>query len=220
MRAFQLLANQPAPETLPSATARTSLLVAVGRHEDRLHTLRRQIHGALWRGEVEADEALQSAAYELEAGLSAMHRAVAAELDEIIAVCEDGLATATTAAANSPDGGASALEETVANARHQLRELPSMLNEASHRCSAAAIASLRGASKAAERAIGDGASRLTRTPEQARTAAAARRVLHTPFLRTQGRWPSPLPAMIRTTFAGARCGRASMSYATAAYSAV
>ena len=54
----------------------------------------------------------------------------------------------------------------------------------------------------------------------AAAAAAARRVLHTPFLRTQGRWPSPLPAMIRTTFAGARCGRASMSSATAAYSAV
>ena len=208
--AFQLLANQPTPETLPSATARNSLLVAVGRHEDRLQTLRRQMEGALWRGEAEANEALQTAAYELEAGLSALFRAVLIELDELIAACEDGLASATAAAMTSSDGGASVLEEMVANARQQLRELPSMLSESSSRCSEVAVAALRGASEAAVRAIGDGASSLVCGCGVAESAAAselvaAQDLLATEVLRAAGERPRGESGSASWPLAGVCC---------------
>lgn len=115
MHAFNsLLGNQP--DVLPSSAARTALLSAVGRHEDRLVGLRRQVEGVIWRGEVEADEELQAAVYGLEAALAAATRSLVAELAELTAACEDGLASAAASAALSKDDGVDTLEVPLARA--------------------------------------------------------------------------------------------------------
>ena len=176
MRAFAngfAILSETAPEVLPSTSARTALLSAVGRHENRLVALRRQAEGALLRGEAEADEALQAAAETLEGNLAIAGRMVAAELEEIVAACEDGLASTIAAAATSADSGAAVLEELVATTRQSLRTLPASLGEATAKSSADAVASLHQASSAAQRAVGDGASSLVCGCGVAESAIAA-----------------------------------------------
>ena len=145
--AAALLGNQFGPDTLPSGAARAALLGAVARHESRLTALQQQAEGALRRGEAEAEEALEAAILSLDAGLSDATRALATDLDELTAICEDSIiqstaapgspaAAAAAAAAAASEGAAttSALEEMVALARQQLRVLPSSVGAASSSC--------------------------------------------------------------------------------------
>ena len=154
-QAFSLLSNQPPPpEQLPSGSARTSLLSAVARHEDRLQALHQQAEGALRRGEVEANELLETALLALDSGLAAAARALAVEMDDLAASCEDGLAGATL------DADGPALEDMVAGARQQLRALPTTLGASASACVDAALQAACEADAAAERAVGDSASSI------------------------------------------------------------
>ena len=99
--AAALLSNQLGPDQLPSGAARTALLSAVARHEDRLTALQQQAEGALRRGEAEANEAMEAALLGLELGLSSAARALAVDVDELVASCEDSIVRAALAKAAS-----------------------------------------------------------------------------------------------------------------------
>ena len=111
-----MLGNNYGPDSLPSATARGALLGAVARHEARLTALQQQAEGALRRGEAEAEEALDAAILGLDAGLSDATRALATDLDELTASCEDSIVQSALGGGGGAGEDGGALEDMVAAA--------------------------------------------------------------------------------------------------------
>ena len=135
MRAFDILSGTPMPELVPSSTAHALLARSAARHEQLCLALRDEqvapkLRAAKEQLSTSVDEPLLCA---MDAGLNASCQAVAQDLAEMVASCEDGLARAACGAAEDAH---EALDEAVSTARQVQRRLHATLTASLQPCEA------------------------------------------------------------------------------------
>ena len=159
MRAFELLANSPTPDALPSSRSRSLMLSAVAKHESRLRSLRERAAAALEEGEANLQAALKELPVLVNETLSAATHGASVELDETAASFEDSLIGACVAP--TADEARDIVGGLAPAVRQRQRQLPLSLSSAMETCVAAAEATMHTASNAADAAVVAAATAIT-----------------------------------------------------------